>query len=180
MRQSLTYQTSFIKDSYSIFSDEKQVGKLFKKEWLGSTIETSMNGHKFIFVSKGFFNPIVLVIDKATQKTIGTIAIKDLRIYPFAILILVNNQQFRWTSGGVFSHDWKWQDLSNGQTVINSNESLNLFRQNGMISITRKNKQQELLIALGIHLRNVIQRKALLAKVLGLIVGALLIWQLFA
>ncbi len=180
MQQSLTYQTSFTKDSYSIFSDNIQIGKLYKREWLGSPIETTINGYHFKFVSKGFFRPDVSFFDKDIKQNIGTVTINNFsKISPSATLHLVDHKHYSWTIKGIISYDWQWQDLSDLKIVASSKEPLDIFRQIGTISLTQQNNNEELFIALGIHLRNVVQRQSLIIRILCFIVVALLLTKLF-
>lgn len=136
---------------------------MYKTEWLGSTIETTINGHHFKFVSKGFFRPVILIFDKDAKQNIGTVTINNFfKISPSATLSSFDNKHYSWTTKSIFSYDWEWLDLSDTQIVASSNEPLDIFKQKGTISLTRQNKQDELLIALGIHLRNVVQRKTVI------------------
>lgn len=181
MQHALTYKTSFTKDSYSIYRGNIQIGKLYKTEWLGSTIESTINEHNFRFVSKEFFRPVISIFDKDSKQNIGTVSINNFfKISPSATLSLVDNKHYRWTTKGIFSYDWEWLDLSNTQIVASSNEPLDLFKQKGTISLTQQNIRNELLITLGIQLRNVIQRKTVITRILSLIVLALTLPKLFA
>lgn len=170
MQKVLTYQTSFIKDCYFIYNKNLQIGKLYKAEWVGSTIETTINEHNFRFVSKGFLKPVISIIDKKTKQAVGTATINNfLRISPSATLRLTGDQQYSWTTKGVFKFDWKWSDLTGKHSVITSTEPLDLFRQTGTINLTEQNDQAELLVALGIHLRNVVQRKTVMTRAIGVL-----------
>lgn len=170
MQHAVTYQTSFTKDSYLIFSGNTQIGKLYKTEWVGSPIETTINGRNFKFISKGFFRPIISVFDKDTKQNIGTVTINNFfKISPSATLNLPENKHYSWKTKGIFSYDWQWLDLSDSQIAASSNEPLDIFKQKGTISLAQQNNQEELIIALGIHLRNVVQRKTLITRILVLI-----------
>lgn len=181
MQQVLTYQTSYTQDNYQIFSDKIQIGKLYKREWLGSTIDSSINGHDFKFTSMGFFNPVISIIDKKSKQIIGTVKIKNfLNFSPSATLTIGDNQLFVWVAKDIFSYNWQWMDLLNNQTLVNSSEPIDIFRQRGAISLNQQNNYADLLIALGIHLRNVVQRKTVITRLVGLIILALILPRIFA
>jgi len=55
-----------------------QIGKLYKIEWLGTTIDTSINEKKFRFISKGFLKPTITILNLSTNAIVGTIKIKHL------------------------------------------------------------------------------------------------------
>ncbi len=181
MQQALTYKTSYTKDSYSIFSDNIQIGKLYKKEWLGSNIETTINGNRFKFDSTWFFNPTIFVFNKNTKQKIGTVTVNNFfKISPSATFISADNKQYKWTTKGIFSYDWEWFDAVSNRVVAMSAEPFDLFKQTGTINLTQQNQQNELLIALGIHLRNVVKRKTAITQISGLVIFSLTFLKLFA
>jgi len=170
MQNGLTYQTSFMKDSYFICKDNLQIGKLYKGEWLGSTIDATTNEHSFRFVSKGFFRPAISITDKKTKHIIGTVAINNFfKFSPSATLSLINNKCYAWTTKGIFSFGWKWVDLANEQIIATSTEPLDILGQSGTIELPQQNEQTELLIALGIHLRNVVQRTTVMTRIIAFV-----------
>ncbi len=67
MNSTVTYKTSFLKDSYSIFEDDGKIGKLYKSEWTGPAIDTTINKRNFRFVTKGIFRTSIAVIDKVVH-----------------------------------------------------------------------------------------------------------------
>jgi hypothetical protein len=181
MQKLFTYQSSLFKDSYLIFNGDRQIGKLYKKEWLGSPVETTINGHQFKFISSNIFRPVISIFDKGANQSVGTVTINSLfSITPSAKLRLANNKIYRWTNKDIFSHNWKWHDLSDMEIVASSKEPLEVFKQKGIISLAQENTKEELLITLGIHLRNVVQKQNLLIRLLSLVVLALLLPRLFA
>jgi len=180
MTQTLTYKTSYFSDNYQILRDNLQIGKLYKTEWLGATIDTSINDKKFRFISKGFFKPALTIINLSTNAIVGTIEIKHLlNFYQNAVLTLSNGTQYNWTCNKLFTNDWQWTALNNSQILFNSKEPLDLFKQNGRIAFDDNTLDTELFITLGIHLRNFAKRKSHLTTMMGFIILIILIPRLF-
>jgi hypothetical protein len=170
MESVISYQTSYLKDKYIIFSNNFEVGNVFKTEWLGAIVEGNINGRKIKLVDKGFINPTITIVDKKTNQVIGSVIISNLlTFYPLAALTTENNHKFKRTTQRILDNSWQWIDLATGQTRIKSSEPLNIFRQTGAINIIEKTNRDDLLIAVGIHIRNVIHRKAHLARLIGLV-----------
>ena len=181
MQKLFRYQSSLFKDSYLIFNGEMQIGKLYKKEWLGSPVETTINGHQFRFISSNTFRPVITIFDKGANQNIGTVTINSIfSLTTSANLRLTGNKVYRWTNKDIFSHNWKWHDLSDMEIVASSKEPLEIFKQNGTISLAQENLKEEILITLGIHLRNVVQKQNLVTRLLSLIALALLLPRLFS
>lgn len=171
MESIINYQTGYLKDRYNIFSNNLEIGNVFKTEWLGSIVEGNINGRQIKFIDKGFINPTITIVDKKTNQVIGSIIISNLlTFYPSATLTVNNNHKYRWTTPRIFDKSWQWMNLTTGQTTIKSNESLNIFSDKGAITIVEKTDQDDLLIPIGIHLRNVIHRKTHLTRLMGLMV----------
>ena len=121
MQYGLTYQTSFMKDSYFICKDSLQIGKLYKAEWLGSTIDTTINEQSFRFVSEGFFSTTITIMNKKTRQTIGTVQINNFfKFSPSATLSLRDDKYYAWTTKGIFDFEWQWLDLPNKQMIATS------------------------------------------------------------
>ena len=170
MESSISYQTSYSKDKYIIFSNNLEVGNVFKTEWLGAIVGGSINGRKIKLVDKGFIHPTITIVDIKTNQIIGSVIISNLLTFnPRAALTTDNNHKFKWTTPRMLDNSWQWVDLNTGQTVIKSSEPLNIFRHTGAINIIEKTDQDDLLIAVGIHIRNIIHRKAHLTRLIGLI-----------
>ncbi|MBY0481203.1 MAG: hypothetical protein K2Q21_07600 [Chitinophagaceae bacterium] len=179
MTQPITYKTSSFSDNYQILKDSLQIGKLYKTEWLGSTIDSTLNEQKFRFVSKGLLKPTITILNLSTNKIVGTIKIKHLRFHQNAILTLPNGVEYNWTCNKIFANDWQWIALNSGETLFTSKEPLDLFKQNGTISFSDKTLNTELFITLGIHLRNVVRRKSHFIKLIGALILIILLQQLF-
>lgn len=171
MESVISYQTSYLQDKYNIFSNNLEIGNVFKTEWLGAIVEGNINGRKIKLIDKGFINPTITIVDKKTNQVIGSIIISNLlTFHPLATLTTDNHHKYKWTTQRILDKSWQWIDLATGQTTIKSSEPLNIFRHKGAITIIQKTDQDDLLIAIGIHIRNVIHRKTHLIRLMGLMV----------
>ncbi len=180
MTQTITYKTSYLSDNYQILNDNLQIGKLYKTEWLGTTIDATINEKKFRFVSKGFLKPTITIVNLSTNAIVGAIEIKHLlNFHQNAILTLSNGAQYNWTCNKHFANDWQWTALKNSEILFTSLEPLDIFKQNGKVTYNDKTEITELFITLGIHLRNSVKRKSLLTTVMGLIILIVFLPKLF-
>jgi hypothetical protein len=180
MTQTLTYKTSYFSDNYQILKDNLQIGKLYKTEWLGTTIDTTLNEKKYRFISKGFVKSTITILNLSTNADIGTIKIGNLlNFYQNAVLTLSNGTQYNWTCNKLFANDWQWTALNNLQILFDSKEPFGIFKQNGRIAFNDKTLDMELFITLGIHLRNFAKRKSHLTRMMGFMILIILIPRLF-
>ena len=180
MTLTLTFKTSYFSDNCQILKDNLQIGKLYKTEWIGTTIDTSINEKKFKFISKGFLKPTITILNLSTNAIVGTIKIKHLlNIYQNAVLTLPNGTQYNWTSNKLFTNDWQWTSLNDLQILFHSKEPLDIFKQNGRIAFNDNTLDKELFITLGIHLRNFAKRKSHLTTMMGFMILIILIPRLF-
>ena len=180
MTQVLTYKTSYFSDNYQILKDSLQIGKLYKTEWLGTAIDTTLNEQKFRFVSKGLLKPTITIFNLSTKTIIGTIKIKHLlNFYQNAVLTLSNGTQYNWTCNKLFANDWQWTALNNSEILFTSKEPIDIFKQNGTITFNDKTLDTELFITLGIHLRNFEKRKSHLTTLMGFMILVILIPRIF-
>jgi|GEM_PF-3199045 len=171
MTQVISYRTSYFSNKYQILKDSLQIGNLYKTEWLGCTIEASLNEQKFSFVSKGILHPSITIINPVTNTTVGTIEINHLlSFHQTAILTLQNGSKYYWTCNNFFTNDWQWTSLINSEIVFKSVEPLDIFKQNGTITFSNNTQDTELFITLGIHLRNFAKRKSHLTKIMGFVI----------
>ena len=70
MAQTLTYKTSYFSDNYQILKENLQIGKLYKIEWLGTTIDTSINDKKLELLNLAVHDDI-LEIEIMLKKAIN-------------------------------------------------------------------------------------------------------------
>ncbi len=162
MQSLLTYQTTITQDSYRIHNEEVQIGKLFKKEWLGSHIETTINGQHIVFNSTGIINPVVSVTDKYSKQKLGEIKVKDFfAFFPSATLQMSGGKEYCWITKSVFSYNWQWLDKSMNIEVASSRESFQVFKQSGTIRLAHPVQENALFVVAGIHLRSVVRKQNL-------------------
>ncbi|MFS8082849.1 MAG: hypothetical protein ACMG51_05305 [Ginsengibacter sp.] len=123
------YQTGYLKDKYFIFSNNMEIGNVFKTEWIGSNVEANIIGRPIKLIDKGFINPIITIVDKKTKEIIGSITISNLfKHYPSATLNLQNMDKYLWSSPQIFDNSWQWKNIATGQTTIKSKEPINIFK----------------------------------------------------
>ena len=176
----INYQTSYIQDKYIIFSDNLAIGIVLKTEWFGSIIESNISGRKLKLIDKGFIKPTITIVDKKTNQVVGSISISNLlTFFPLTILTLSGNSQYRWTSPRILDKSWQWINIDTAQTAIKIKEITGIFKQQASITIIEQNDKDDLLIAVGIHIRNVVERKAHLIRLMGLLVLVVFVSILF-
>jgi hypothetical protein len=181
MPQTINYKTSYLQDKYEIFTGDVKIGKLYKNNWLGSTIESTVNSKDFKFISNGIINPIITIFDKKNNKSIGKARIHAFfKFRPTVILTMTNNKMYKWDAKGWISSHWQWIDMNSTQVVLNADDQLNVFKNFGSISSSLPNNDMELLIGLGIHLRNIVPRANRISVILGVIILSIFLPKLFS
>jgi len=181
MQQTIIYKTTYLQDKYEIFREDLKIGKLYKSNWLGSTIETTVNSQNFKFTSKGIINHIISIVDKNSNEYIGEVKFSTfLRLHPTAILTMKSNKMYKWSAKGWISSNWQWIDMNSSQVLVNANDQLSVFKNFGSISSSSQNKDEELLIGLGIHLRNIVPRANMISILLGIIILSIYLPKLFS
>ncbi|HEY0272036.1 MAG TPA: hypothetical protein VGC22_02575 [Chitinophaga sp.] len=172
MLQTLTYQTAALQDNYSIFNEAVKIGKVCKTEWLGWTMDAEIAGRHFTFSKRGLFQSVIHIEDKDTHTPMGALTIKPFfRWIPRAFLQLSDGSNFRWMNSRLLSADWKWQQGS--RIVMSAKEPWHLHTVNGSILVRASVKQKELLLSLGLLLRNDFGRRSLFGLLVCLVVLAI-------
>ncbi|PUZ19777.1 hypothetical protein GA0116948_12015 [Chitinophaga costaii] len=162
MLQTLNYQTAALPDNYSIFKEAVKIGKVYKKEWLGWTMDAEIAGRRFSFSKRGLFQNIIHIEDKDTHTSLGALTIQPFfRWMPRAMLKLADGSSFRWMNSRLFSADWQWREEN--RIVMSAKEPWHLNMANGSILVRASVKQKELLLSLGLLLRNNFGRRSLLS-----------------
>jgi len=72
MKTILKWKKGILKNTYQIYSEDIQVGKLREKSWTQSA-DGELNGKKYTFKTKGFFKQVTQIIDSESGSIIGKI-----------------------------------------------------------------------------------------------------------
>ena len=72
METILNWKGGLFKNTYEIYSEDNQVGKLNENTWSGSA-EGELNGKKYVFKTQGFFRQKTLIIDPLNNDILGEI-----------------------------------------------------------------------------------------------------------
>lgn len=170
MLQTLTYQTTALQDNYSILNEAVRIGKVYKTEWLGWTMDAEIAGRRFKFMKSGLFTRVIHIEDKATRSSLGKLFIKPLfRWVPRATLELEDGNTYRWLNSRLLGTDWQWQQ--NHRIVMSAKEPWQFSGANGSVLVRASVPEKELLLSLGLMLRNDHARRS----IFGLLMGAAII-----
>lgn len=153
MVKELQYKTSYSKDKFSIYSDERLIGKLFKFSWLWKGI-LELNGKTFHLKRTGLLRRQVVVLDQNLNKVVIT-ARAPWGLFLFrqhAEATFSDSRKFYWQQRGIVNPSWEWRDHSG--LVMKATEHNGLFRIDGAINFEQEEPQGELLGVLGIYLRS--------------------------
>lgn len=170
MLQTLPYQTAALQDNYSIFNEAVRIGTVYKTEWLGWTMDAEIAGRQFKFTKSGVFTRVILIEDQETGSSLGKLLIKPLfRWTPRAILELEDGTSYRWLNSRLLGCDWQWQQ--NRRIVMSAKEPWQLTGVNESVLVRASVPEKELLLSLGLMLRNDHARRS----IFGLVMGATII-----
>lgn len=180
MEQVYSYSSSFTDDNYTILQQKTFFGKLQKTSWVGSTVDTRIDGRLYRFSKEGWLKPFILVLDKSSGKETGRIQLHTpfFSLQPRATITCADGQTFTWTIKGRLNRKWQWNN-SDCTTIIHATEQSNLFSQSGQINVTAANHETALLGILGLYLRTTVGRRNKPAGLLMLVILIRVMVRLF-
>jgi hypothetical protein len=115
--------------------------------------------HQYQLETLGFINPVISVTNIATKELIGTIKILNFaRLLP-KVFFEFNDTRLRWVKKNIFSLHWQWKKRET--TIIEAVEKFEVGEQKGIIVLSDHFREADLLIMVGIYLRNNIKMLSL-------------------
>jgi hypothetical protein len=141
MGTNLHWKKGIFKSAFEIFSGEINVGRIKDDSWRQSGFG-ELNGKKYLFKTKGFFNKETEIIDSRNNVTIGKITYNSWKTK-------ANIEYDKGTIDWKYDNGWntKWSVSDNRGTILKYHGSLT----KGEIEI---NVQDELLILSGLYISN--------------------------
>jgi hypothetical protein len=163
MQNILTYNSSFLDDSFAIFKNENLIGKLFKGSWFGWTVDIKCNGMDYRIERKGIFKPTTIITDRKQDKVITKLIVIPtiFGLYSKAKANFTDGREFQWKQNGIINRSWEWTE--NGIVVIRATEDNKLFSLKGKINLTDTHNDNELLGLLGLYLRSSITNQSIIS-----------------
>jgi hypothetical protein len=102
MQTKLTWKKGVFSNSYRIFRDDVQIGKLQDKV-LSQTIPGDLEDSAFLFRTKGFFRQHTEIIDSRENKIIGEITYNT---WKTKATISINQKTLNWQYNNVWNTKW--------------------------------------------------------------------------
>ena len=141
MKNYFTWKKKFFSETYRIFEKEAQIG-IFKNRPFSSTSEAEINGKKYSFKTKGFFQQHTEIMDGMDGSLIGEIRYGS---WKTRATITLNNKTYSWKYDNIWSTRWS---LTDGSTV-----HLN-FAGSSTSGKVESNTDDYLLLLLGLYVMN--------------------------
>jgi hypothetical protein len=141
MKTSLHWKKGIFKSSYEIFSGDLPIGNLRPDTW-SSNGQGELNGKKYTFEAKGFFNLETLISTPGSNMPIGKITYNS---WKTKAIIEYGNKTF----------NWKYENLWNTKWSISDSDGI-LMRFSGSLTkgVIELEVQDELLILSGLYITN--------------------------
>lgn len=141
MEKRFYWNKKFFSSTYNVYSNGQQNGNLTEKSF-SQTAFGELNGKKYIFKTKGFFNQITEIIDASSNKIIGNITFNN---WMTKANISTGNKTYLWKYDNAWGSKW---------SIYNS-EGLKIsyfgYSSKGQID---SNTDDELLLLTGLFVTN--------------------------
>lgn len=141
MQNSLNWKKGLFSDTYRIYSNNLQVGKLKNKTFSQSSIG-EINGKEYTFKTKGFFKQHTEILDNSDNSVIGEINYNNWMTKAF---LSIQNKKFSWKYDNIWNTKWSLND-SDGTEIKYSGSSTS-----GQID---SNTDNDLLLLTGLYVTN--------------------------
>jgi len=134
MQINLKWGKGFFSNTYNIFSNDQFIGEL-KDRTFSQTADGELNGFKYIFKTKGFFNQTTEIFDAIDGKLLGAITYNG---WMTKATMLISNKTINWKYDNLWCTKWSVFDSegvmikysgssSKGQIDSNSDDALLLL-----------------------------------------------------
>lgn len=141
MRNTYSWKKGFLKSAYEIYSNNSPVGKLIEDP-LNSSAEGEINGKKYLFKTKGFFNQKTQIIDIESNSLIGSIVYNS---FMTKATIEYLGQVAFWRYNNIWSTKFSITDNVGNQINFHGSSS------NGRLEFDQTN---DLLVLTGLYVTN--------------------------
>lgn len=102
MQIKLTWKKNFFSNSFRLYLDGRQIGKL-KEKMFSQTAEGQLHGKEFTFKTKGFIKQHAEIVDSLENKVIGEITYNN---WMTKAIILVDNKTMNWKYDNFWNTKW--------------------------------------------------------------------------
>ena len=141
MQTNLKWEKEFFSGTYNIYSKDQFIGKL-KAHSISQKAEGEINGKKYTFITKGFFNQQTEIHDAIDNKVIGNITYNSWMTK--ATLSILDKKI-----------NWKYDNLWNTKWSIFDSESIEIkYSGSSSKGQINSNTDDELLILSGLFVTN--------------------------
>jgi len=141
MKTILNWKKGLFKNSYEIYSDSTHVGYLKEKSW-AQTSTGELNGEKFHFRIKGFFNKEALVFSSESNTPVGKISYN---CWMTRTKIEYGGKVYNWKYNNIWNTSWKLYNVEGLELKYNCSAT------NGRIESDLENN---FLILSGLYVHN--------------------------
>jgi hypothetical protein len=106
MKTILNWKKGIFSSTYEIYSQENPVGYLNEKSW-GQSSVGEMNGEKYRFKTKGFFNQQTIILNAEDDTTVGNITYNS---WMTKAKIEYSGKVYSWSLDNMWSTKWSLHD----------------------------------------------------------------------
>lgn len=106
MQNNIYWKKGIFSDTYRVYSEDKQIGKLRNRAFSQSSVG-EINGKSYTFKTKGIFKQYTEMIDNATHSVIGEIAYSNWMTKAF---LSIQERKYNWNYDNVWNTKWSIND----------------------------------------------------------------------
>ena len=150
IHEAYSYQVINSPKFYFVYADKILLGCVEKKSGPHQTVSLEIKNHRYRIEEAA--NGVALITNIITNELIGKITVTSFGLLFSKVVFEYNNVKLKWVSKSIFSLHWQW--LKNKETIVDTIEDLEIGQQKGVIVMLDNFAEADLLIMVGVYLRN--------------------------
>jgi hypothetical protein len=150
IQEAYSYQVINSPKYYFVYTDKILLGCVEKKSWVRQAVSLEIKNHRYRI--ERINSKVALITNTTTKELIGKITISGYGLLFSKIVFEYNDIVLKWVSKSIFSLHWCW--LKNKEAVIDTIVDFEPGKQKGVIVMSDYFVEADLLIMIGIYLRN--------------------------
>lgn len=152
MQEAYTYEVIYSNEIYLVYTQEALLGTLQKKMYAAKGALLEIKNDQYKLETSGFINPVISITNIATGQLLGKIKISGIGRIFSKVVFEYNNIALKWVNKSLFSLHWQWK--KGNIVIIETIENFKVGQQKGVIVLSGYFDETNLLIMLGVFLRN--------------------------
>ncbi len=161
MFQTIQYKTESFSRNCTIAKENAIAGYMIKTSFFGKVYDVNIYDDLYIIETNGWWSPEIKLIDRKTKEVLITAKVRHSLnfINTRARAVSHTGNIYEYAENRLLNKYWKWSKDEN--TVVRSIENNYFSNITGQIMVNDESYENELLSALGIHIRFSVERHSI-------------------